>query len=353
MVPHDFIVDRVYIHGDPVYGQKRGLALNSASTSVVNSYISEIKAIGQDSQALGGWNGPGPFTIVNNYLEAAGENVMFGGADPSIIDLVPSDIVFARNHLSKPLAWRGTSWTVKNLFELKNARRVVIDGNVMEYNWLAGQSGYAVVFTPRNQGGTAPWSVVEQVRFTNNVVRHVAAGINILGQDNNHPSQLTNDIVIRNNLFEDISYRTYGGHGHLMLINGGANITVDHNTVFQDGATSLYAGGAQATGFVFTNNIIPDYAYAIMGDGTSPGNGAIAYYFPGGVFRRNIIAGAAAWRYPVDNYYPPTLSDVGFADLAGGNYRLAPSSIYNDAGTDGLDVGVDVDRLNAAAGTSY
>ena len=30
-----------------------------------------------------GWNGPGPFLIENNYLEAAGENIMFGGNDPS------------------------------------------------------------------------------------------------------------------------------------------------------------------------------------------------------------------------------------------------------------------------------
>lgn len=103
MVPHNLVVDRVYIHGDVTVGQKRGIGLNSASTSIVNSYIAEIKAEGQDSQAICGWNGPGPYLISNNYLEAAGENVMFGGADPAIVDLVPSDITFTRNHLFKPL----------------------------------------------------------------------------------------------------------------------------------------------------------------------------------------------------------------------------------------------------------
>ena len=44
-----------------------------------------------------GWNGPGPFLIENNYLEAAGENVMFGGSDPSIANLVPSNITIRRN----------------------------------------------------------------------------------------------------------------------------------------------------------------------------------------------------------------------------------------------------------------
>ena len=119
MVPHNLVVDRCYIHGDPTVGQKRGIALNSASTTIVNSYISDIKAAGQDSQAVGGWNGPGPFVIENNYLEAAGENIMFGGSDPSIHNLVPSDVTFRRNHLSKRLDWRRSKWSVKNLFELR------------------------------------------------------------------------------------------------------------------------------------------------------------------------------------------------------------------------------------------
>src|SRR5205807_6259383 len=63
MVPHDLVVDRVYVHGDVTYGQKCGITLNSASTTVTNSYIAEIKAVGQDSQAIASTNGPGPFTI--------------------------------------------------------------------------------------------------------------------------------------------------------------------------------------------------------------------------------------------------------------------------------------------------
>src|SRR5439155_19384854 len=183
-VPHDLVFDRVYIHGDASKGQKRGIALNSASTTITGSYISDIKAVGQDSQAICGWNGPGPFVITNNYLEAAGENVLFGGADPAIPNLVPSDITFRGNHVARPLAWRAQDWSVKNLFELKNAQRVSIDRNVFENHWLAAQAGYAIVFTPRNQSGTAPWSVVQQVEFTNNIVRHVSSVFNVLGTDN-------------------------------------------------------------------------------------------------------------------------------------------------------------------------
>src|SRR5207249_4012910 len=155
--------------------------------TVINSYISEIKTVGQDSQAICGWNGPGPFTISNNYLEAAGENVLIGGADPSIPNLTPSDITFTRNYLAKQVAWRTQGWQLKNLFELKNAQRVVVDGNLMEYNWEAAQAGYAVLFTPRNDGGTAPWTVVQHVQFTNNIVRHVSSAVSILGTDDIFP----------------------------------------------------------------------------------------------------------------------------------------------------------------------
>lgn len=353
VVPHDLIVDRVYVHGDPTLGQKRGIGLNSASTTIENSYISDIKSTSQDSQAICGWNGPGPFTIRNNYLEASGENVMLGGADPAIPYLVPSDITFTNNRLAKQPAWQTQSWLVKNLFELKNAQRVVVDGNVMEYNWLDGQAGYSILFTPRNQGGTAPWTVVQHITFTNNVVRHVSSVLNILGTDNLATSQLTNDITVRNNLFVDVSGATYAGVGRMLLINGGQDITIDHNTVLNDGSSTVYASGAAVQHFVFTNNLIKDNKYGIMGDSSSPGNATITKYFPGSTLLDNVIVAAPASSFPAGNYYPATMSDVGFVDEAGGNYRLASTSPYKNGGTDGTDVGCDIDAVNAAAGTTY
>ena len=343
-VPHDLILDRVYIHGDPTFGQKRGVSLNSAVTTIVNSYIANIWADDQDSQAIAGWNGPGPFTITNNYLEASGENFMLGGSDPSIPNLVPSNITFTQNYLSKPLAWEQTNVIVKNLLELKNAQNVTIDSNILENNWVAEQSGYAVVFTPRNQDGTAPWTVVQQVRFTNNIVRHVASGVNILGTDTDQTSQLTNDILIRNNLFYDVS-SNYGGDGRFLLISGGTSVTIDHNTVIQDGVTAVYAYGPPVTGLTFTNNILPDYGLAIIGDSADPGNDTIWTYFPGATMLGNIIAGSDPSVYPDGNMYPATLDAVGFVDLYGGNYALSASSPYLSSATDGTAVGCDPTQL--------
>jgi hypothetical protein len=209
------------------------------------------------------------------------------------------------------------------------------------------------LFTPRNQGGSAPWTVVQHVTFTNNVVRHVSSVVNILGTDNLSPSQTTNDITIRNNLFEDVSAATYGGAGRMLLIGGGVDITIDHNTVFNDGSSTVYAYGTAVPGFVFTNNIIRDNKYGIMGDNASPGNGTIAIYFPQSLLLDNIIVAAPASSFPVGNYYPATIGDVGFAGYDTGNYRLADSSRYGSGSTDGTAVGCNIDAVNAAAGTTY
>ena len=106
MVPHHITLQHVFVHGDPALGQKRGIALNAADVTISDSHLSDCKGVGQDTQAIAGWNGPGPFTIENNYLEGAGENIMFGGADPAIADLVPDGITFRRNYVSRPMSWR-------------------------------------------------------------------------------------------------------------------------------------------------------------------------------------------------------------------------------------------------------
>jgi hypothetical protein len=125
--------------------------------------------------------------------------IMFGGADPSIEGLVPTDILITENRLYKPLEWRDEPWTVKNLLELKNARHVFIQGNTLEYNWAAAQQGFAVVLTPVNQDGKSPWSVVEDVSFFNNTVRHVSGGVQIRGR--RHTDRNARDIRITNNRF--------------------------------------------------------------------------------------------------------------------------------------------------------
>jgi hypothetical protein len=341
-IPHDLVVDRVYIHGDPVVGQKRGIALNSASTTITECYIADIKAAGQDSQAIAGWNGPGPYTITDNYLEAAAENVMFGGADPTVPNLVPADITIAGNHLAKPAEWRGQKWTIKNLLELKNARRATIERNTIEYTWQAGQAGQAILFTVRNQDGTCPWCQVEQVTFQRNVVRHAAGGFQILGYDNIHPSRQTQAIVIRDNVFADIDSQHWGGNGYFLSLSGGArDVTIDHNTIIQEHASGIVqADGPAVVGFTFTNNVAMHNSYGIIGTNHAVGNDSIATYFPGSTIARNVFADGVAGRYPPGNLFPTGAEfRAQFASFAAADYRLTLTSLWRAAGTDGGDLG--------------
>ncbi|HEU4520947.1 MAG TPA: Ig-like domain-containing protein, partial [Thermoanaerobaculia bacterium] len=355
-VPSSIVLDRVYIHGHPNGDLLRGVAMNSASSAVIDSYISDVHFVGADSQAICGWNGPGPFKIVNNFLAGAGENVMFGGSDPDITNLVPSDIEVRGNHFYKPLSWKighstyaGKAWTVKNLFELKNARRVLVDGNIFEHNWPHAQNGFSILFTVRNQDGSAPWSVVEDVTFTHNIVRHVAAAVNILGHDDLQTAQQTKRILIRNNVFEDVSAANWGGNGRLLqMLDGTADVTFEHNTAFHTGEVIAAAGSAHAR-FTYRNNLTPHNQYGVAGDNYY-GNpaGALSAYFPGVVFLRNVLQGGRATSYPADNFFPATMADVQFVNLAGGDYRLQTGSPYKNAGTDGLDVGADIGAVSDA-----
>jgi hypothetical protein len=455
-LPHDIELDRVYIHGDPLVGQKRCVALNGSAITIRSSVISDCKAVGQEAQAIGGWNGPGPYWIENNYLEGSGENVLFGGSDPSISGLVAANIIFRRNHVSKPVAWRnpiiprptsltatpgtggtlplgritylvvarrsvgqgamgrstaasvavtvaangkvqlrwsavpaateyqifargfswtvssaaftdtgdngtvasppsgpGTAWLVKNLFELKNARRVTVEYNVFESNWLNGQNGYAIVLTPRNSGGTCTWCVVQDVVFQYNIVRQTAAGVNLLGYDSPGISAQATNISIRQNLFYDVSAADWGGNGWFVLIgNEPRNIIVDHNTIDHDGGALVYAYGSTASGprtilgFQFTNNLARHNNYGIAGDSYGYGNEVIRAYFPDGIINHNLLSGGPATRYPPNNYFSTDFPSL-FMNQSGGDYRLSPTSFAHGRGSNGTDLGADMNTLLA------
>ena len=157
-------------------------------------------------------------------------------------------------------------------------------------------------------------------------------------------------MLIRNNLFEDVDAATWGGHGRLFqLLDGTRNVTIEHNTAFLSGQGVLFADGSPHRGFTFRNNISAFGQYGVIGTGTAPGTATLTTYFPGALFQRNVLAGDNAdWyaaHYPQDNVLLASLEEVGFVDLAGGDYRLAASSAYNNTGTDGKDIGANIDAF--------
>ena len=359
--PSDLILDRCYVHGHPTGNLFRGVLLNSASSAVIDSHVSEAHVVGHDSQAILGFNGPGPFKIVNNYLEGAGENIMFGGGDPSISGLVPSDIEIRRNHLFKPLRWRrgspdyaGIHWTVKNLLELKNAQRVLIEGNVLENVWVGEQDGASIVLTPRN-GGSAPWSVVQDVMLRNNIVRNTLGGVVVQSMDDAHPSKVLRRIAIANNLF--IVDRLF-----LSITVPRAPVEdflVDHNTAIPTRYFSHDLDAAISPAiirFQFTNNLT---GFGVHGVKFPRSEEAIARWTPGATIAANVLVDLGRvldgrepptrepWKLPSSMY--SVLPRQRAADLRNDG-TLGLARPLRQSGTDGRDIGVDFTRLPDARG---
>jgi hypothetical protein len=350
-IAHDLVLDRVYIHGTDVVSLKRCVALNSAATAIIDSWLSACHAEGQDAQAIGGWNGPGPFKIVNNYLEGAAENILFGGADPSIPNLVPSDIEIRRNHISKPTSWHGGRWLIKNLLELKNAQRVLVEGNVFENNWQNGQEGAGIVMWSVNQSGSATWDVMQDITFRKNVIRNVGAGFQIAATSG-YVSIPTQRMSITDNLVYGINQPGFEGNGRGFQIGGGVaslmDLTIVHNTVIGSTATAFTLTGNASQRLTITDNILSGGYYGIIGDGTGVGTPALDAFAPGATFSRNVLVLPSDYvsQFPSGNSYPASLAAIGFVNSSSSDYHLSPASPFK--ASTGRDPGADIDAVQTA-----
>jgi len=366
-VPTNIVIDRSYIHGTPTGNIRNGLILNSASTAIVDSWISDIHEISNQSHAIIAFDGPGPFKIVNNELQAAGLSIYF--SDQARLT-VPADIEVRGNHLFKPLSWWHpgdpnaglTTWSVKNSFELKNAARVLVDGNVFENAWndyFQTNSGAGITLTPRAGNCGCSWHLVQDVTITHNIITNTTMGTSNLGTDNNGTTLPLQRALLRDNLFLNIGAFpdvAWGNQGRFLYSStpsgtGFIDVTFDHNTVVNSSFYNMYifgGGSANFQGLVFTNNITTSGG-GLNGNTLNTLNAS----YPGYLFTKNAMVGGTDNPYPTGNFFPSSYNPgVGFANYAGADYHLAASSPYKNAGTDGRDLGADIDAVLAATATA-
>ena len=356
LVPADIVLDRVYVHGQSTTDDRRCVNFNGARLAIVDSYVSDCHSK-FDAQAITGTNGPGPFKIVNNYLEASGENIAWGGADPHIPDLVPSDMEIRHNHFFKPLAWRGT-WLAKNLYESKNSRRVLLDGNVFENSYPDGQAGYAIVLWSVNQDGGCTWCITQDVTFTNNVIKNATSGFQLSAKYGATSSPAMHHVTIRNNVIIGLDNPLVaGGTSRLFTMNDIIpQLTIEHNTGFAPDATLIWGGAAPLPDHLIRNNLIGGGSYQIF---TSYGTGSLAWAHeagPGSDFAGNVVVGDNGNHIP-KNLYAATFDDVGLLggaaglsnlNAALGDLMLSATSPFKGKATDGTDPGADIAKIIAA-----
>jgi hypothetical protein len=391
------VFDRLWLHGTAQDETARGIGLEGTNIAIVDSSFTDFHCISvtgscSDAQAIAGGGGNdvmGPYKIVDNFLEASGENILFGGGAATT---TPTDIEIRQNHFFKPLIWmkgqagyvgatNGNPFIVKNLLELKNAQRVLVEGNIMDYSWGGfSQSGFAILLTPKNQasgngGNLCPVCQATDVTIRYNLVRHVGAGLQIANAlSDNGGAQLDGQrYTIHDLLIDDMDGKKYNGANLFAQLSVGAgapllqNLTIDHVTAFPS-STMLSIGKMVATNgpmknFVFTNNILSMGKYPVWSTGGGPKNCAFfdkplttfdacfkPYTFAGNVLMGDTTAyPSSAW--PPRNFFPSTAKDVRFVNYSGGNggdYHLQPSSPYKGKGTDGKDPGADIDAINSA-----
>lgn len=270
-------------------GGHRGISVNAPDIAITRSHVGNFwRDI--DTQAIAGWMHTKRLRVEDCYLEASGENVLFGGADGPDEDSIPSDITIVDCTIVKPLDWRDKpGCTVKNLFELKNAKRVALQRCTLENVWVHGQIGYALVLTVRNQDNSNPWATIEDCVIEDCIVRHMAGGIQILGRDDGAggPSQVMRGMTIRRNSFEDVNPPLFGPNGRQLFISSGPiDLVVQDNEwsgQYLNTALQFDRSEFKLEGFVYTGNRAHEGAYGIHGtDAPGLGVAALDFYAPGG-----------------------------------------------------------------------
>lgn len=395
------ILDRVWLHGSAQDDNKNGITLSGMNNvALIDSYANDfhctaISGACTDAKVVGGGNSntlDGTFKITNNFLEASGENILFGGAAAAT---TPADIEIRHNHFFKPLSWMpgqpgfvgGTSghpFIVKNLLELKNAQRVLIEGNIFENSWGGfSQFGYGILMTPKNQSGWCPLCEVTDVTIRYNTVSHTGAGISManFADAPGEYGQAGERYSIHDVTLDDINMSFYAGTGTLFQVDSTwptvalNSITINHVTGFSDPNSKIMSlanltTNSPMSGFTFTNSIIGQSMYPVWSATGSASDcsisnrplSALKTCFPSGyTYSRNAMIAVNLSNYPTSvwpagNYFPASASTVQFTSFNGahgGDYTLLSTSPYKNAGSDGKDLGADIAAIQSATAGAY
>lgn len=298
-LPRDIVLDRVYIHGSTTDGNSRCVAFNGARLAIIDSYVSECHAKGADAQGVGGWGGPGPFLISGNRIEASGQCIMFGGADPKIPNVSPSNITVTRNYCYKPLSWGGGKWTVKAAFELKHGKRVLVEGNVFENHWADAQTGFAMLLqTLADQNTSWAWTTVQDITIRNNLIRNSTSGVNMLARvaynGGTLPTNPTARVWLDNNLFQNVGRDPVSGAAGIsvQLLGDLVDASVTRNTFTGLGSQKVVSfDGLPEVRTTVTDNVFAASSYQVWGSAKGIGQAPLDFYIPGGLFKNNTVPG--------------------------------------------------------------
>lgn len=361
--PTHVILDRCYIH-IPADGTRFTaflVGLYGRHLSLINSFVVGGGRGYEATKAVSSNYAPGPLLIQNNYLATDGINIFFGADVGAHRGWFPSDITVRRNHVHKSLGWHGDpNLSVKNGFEIKNARRVLVEGNVFENNWLNSQDGTMILLRAESPGG-----ICEDVTFRYNRILNTPSVWDLVGMDGQDAMRSARRISIHDNVAVRIGDNaTFEGRDTIVQLLTTAEAPIRdllfvHNTHDSLGGAGAALLGMASTGgvnCVFRDNIFDHGRYGVKRDATVEGTESFDRIFgPGNyTWSHNVGGGFPARFYSNETNDYPSLADLQheFEDAGHGDLRLIPQSKYRAGGSmppyDGAMRGADTARVDCA-----
>jgi hypothetical protein len=154
----------------------------------------------------------------------------------------------------------------------------------MNNSWRSGQDGYGILLTVRNQDGKNPYATIEDIEISNCILDNLGAGVQILGQDYSHPSNIMSRVKLLNNKFTNID----GSNGRGMQIfisRGSKKLTIQGNEFYGERLNSFLSFDDPTVlneDLVVDTNTFQQGEYGIFGVGSpSLGTAALQMYAPG------------------------------------------------------------------------
>jgi len=400
--PRDIVLDRILVtgpvgdtglagDGTPQGRNKNGVTLEAIRGALVDSWVAGQYNASDETHGVAAWNTPGPLKIVNNYIDGGSVPLFFGGAMPGLgaANGKPSDLELRRNYLAHPEAWcpaenaGATKYAMKGLFELKNAKRVLFEGNVLERCPSGAQNGMATVIKSAGDGmGASTGLGTSHVTFRYNLTRSARMAFNVSGYGDPIETDIEpcHSVACYHNLFHDIGIVTANGApsgtisqsgNALLLVNPTNALKIRFNTFVHNvnliaawAVSDAVPAGQEATGFDISDNASTTNSdnSSFFYSGGFVGVAGLNKYATGWSFKRNFLVGLEGQYTNLlpqgdGNVYPdagvsPTLAavlaDADFVDAASHNYRLAVTSPGKGIGLGGADPGCDLDTVEMA-----
>lgn len=403
-LPHDHIflwswIDGINYNSGTIHSTVRGIYADGYKLAFRNSVATGFGHTGNDTQAILTLAGGGRLAVDNSLLEASGENFMSGGGSPNA-NFLPSDLHFRRCYFVKRQEWNpasslyyGSSASVKNLFEMKQGKRVLIEACILENCWTDAQNGGGLLLKTTNQDNTTRATETSDITTLNTIIRHVGtpletsfveygAGSSPFNSASTTPLNRWEAVNVLG--ISESAARTNSATRVGLVINAGnggdeyKSGTVygpfkvrwytaisKHSEGFGNNMQLLKQMGAASA----VEDSVIDYAgsYGVTSNGVygvsadafdqtliTPARNAFAQSLPGRWLRRADFQTlfpaqytAGLWDENEGGSDPRPAPSNWFVDKAGGNYRVNAAASFKGLALDGNDPGADIDLLES------